>query len=140
MASTFSASPGGVAAPVSVSEQKIPITILILKRGPCLCWAGAPFDLQLVAKVSAHGDLLLNFAFDCLNILGAHSGMLLSCSRTLVSIVDTLTSSGPTQVTLRLERVVIQDFELFVSRFCWQERPSGLSQLQRSWSTLDLVS
>ena len=35
---------------------------------------------------------------------------------------------------------VIQDFELFVSRFCWQERPSGLSQLQRSWSTLDLVS
>ena len=33
------------------------------------CWAGAPFDLQLVAKVSAHGDLLLNFAFDCLNIL-----------------------------------------------------------------------
>ena len=72
--------------------------------------------------------------------MGAHSGMLLPCSRTLVSIVDTLTSSGPTQVTLRLERVVIQDFELFVSRFCWQERPSGLSQLQRSWSTLDLVS
>ena len=69
MASTFSASPGGVASPVSVSEQKIPITILILKRGPCLGWAGAPFDLQLVAKVSAHGDLLLNFAFDCLNIL-----------------------------------------------------------------------
>ena len=32
------------------------------------CWAGAPFDLQLVAEVSAHGDLLLNVEFDCLNI------------------------------------------------------------------------
>ena len=72
--------------------------------------------------------------------MGAHSGMLLPCSRTLVSIVDTLTNYGPTQVTSRLERMVIQDFELFVSRFCWQERPSGLSQLQRSWSTSDLVS
>ena len=26
------------------------------------------------------------------------------------------------------------------SRFCWLERPSGLSQLQRSWSTLVLAS
>ena len=69
--------------------------------------------------------------------MGAHSGMLLPCSRTLVSIVGTLTNSGPTQVTLRLERVF---FELFLSRFCWLERPSGLSQLQRSWFTLDLVS
>merc|ERR1719317_1158352 len=32
--------------------------------------------------------------------VGAHSGMLLPCSRTLVSIVDTLTNSGPTQILL----------------------------------------
>ena len=32
----FCITPGGVAAPVSVSEQKIPKIILILKRGPCL--------------------------------------------------------------------------------------------------------
>ena len=40
--------------------------------------------------------------------VGAHSRMLLPCSSTLRSIVNTLlTNSGPTQVTSRLERVVI---------------------------------
>ena len=36
----FAPLPRGVTAPVSVSEQKIQIIILILKRGPCLGGAG----------------------------------------------------------------------------------------------------